>query len=70
MSLDKGKENIQYKIKGIKTKEQDMEKLLFTLGCYTGEPITIINTLASNMIIHIKDARYSIDIELAKAILI
>ncbi len=70
MTLDKGKRNTLYKVSGIEAKEQGMKEFLFTLGCYPGEQITIISHLASNMIIHVKDARYSIDTELAKAIVV
>jgi len=70
MTLDKGKRNTIYKVSEIQAKEQGMKEFLFTLGCYPGEQITIISHLASNIIIHIKDARYSIDEELARAIVV
>lgn len=57
-------------IKSIRTDDEEMKKFLFTLGCYEGEEVTLISTLADNYVIHIKGARYSIDTELAKAILI
>ena len=47
-----------------------MRDFLFTLGCFEGEKVTVISVLADNYIIHVKDARYSIDKELARAILI
>ncbi len=47
-----------------------MKDFLFTLGCYEGEEITVISILSDNYIIHVKGARYSIDKELARAILI
>lgn len=59
-----------YNIKGIDSHENGMEEFLFTLGCYEGEQITVISILSDNYIIHIKNARYSIDADLAKAILI
>lgn len=62
--------NQPYEIKGIDAYENGMENFLFTLGCYEGEKITIISISTDNYIIHIKDARYSIDVDLAKAILI
>lgn len=62
--------NRPYTIKEIKTDEKTMKDFLFSLGCFEGEKITIISVLADNYVIHIKDARYSIDKELAKAILI
>lgn len=47
---------------------QEMKNFLFTLGCYAGETITLISILSENYVINIKDARYSIDKDLAKAI--
>jgi len=57
-----------YMIQGIKASDQDLIDFLFTLGCYEGEEITVISILAENFVINIKDARYSIDRELAEAI--
>lgn len=62
--------NFPYIIKGINTHEKDMKEFLFTLGCYEGEKVTVISVLAENYVINMKDARYSIDQDLAKAILI
>ena len=57
-----------YMIQEIKASDQDLIDFLFTLGCYEGEEITVISILAENFVINIKDARYSIDRELAEAI--
>ena len=62
--------NIPYIIKGINAREEGMKEFLFTLGCYEGEKVTVISVLAQNIVIHVKDARYSIDEDLARAILI
>jgi len=62
--------NRPYVIRGIDTDDRSVKDFLFTLGCYEGEKVTVISVLADNYIIHVKDARYSIDRELAKAILI
>lgn len=70
MALSKGNVNTTYIINQIKTNQEDMRDFLFTLGCYPGEEITIISKLAGNYIINIKDARYSMDEELANAIFI
>lgn len=56
-----------YRIKAVEA-EDDMKNFLFTLGCYPGEEITLISKLADNYVINIKDARYGIDKELARAI--
>lgn len=60
--------NKTYKVDKIEVDRDDIRNFLFSLGCYPGEEITIISKLASNYIINVKDARYSIDRELAKAI--
>ncbi len=70
MSLARGKLNTPYTVNSVNTEHEDIRKFLFTLGCYPGEKVTIISKLASNYIINIKDARYSIDEDLAKAIII
>jgi len=70
MALSKGKVNTTYIIEKIKTRQEDLRDFLFTLGCYPGEEVTIISLLAGNYIVSIKDARYSIDEELASAILV
>lgn len=57
-----------YEIKAIKTDDKEMKNFLFSLGCFEGESITVISVLADNYIINIKDARYSIDTDLARAI--
>ena len=62
--------NKTYEIKEIRTSQEALEDFLFTLGCYKGEKITLINILSDNYVIVVKDARYSIDEVLAKAIII
>ena len=62
--------NQQYIIKEVKTDDTEIKDFLLTLGCYEGEVVTVISVLAENYIINVKDARYSIDKELAKVIII
>lgn len=62
--------NKPYVIKKIQTNQEDLKNFLFTLGCYEGEKITLISVLSDTFTIVIKDARYSIDRELAEAIII
>lgn len=69
MPLANGKLNTPYTVNHVNTAQEDIRKFLFTLGCYPGEKVTIISKLASNYIVNIKDARYSIDEDLAKAII-
>ncbi len=60
----------EYIIKEIQTVDEEIKNFLFTLGCFKGEPVTVISRLAENFVISVKDARYSIDADLAKAIII
>jgi len=70
MALAKGKLNTTYTVQSVNTDQEDLREFLFTLGCYPGEKVTIISKLASNYIVNIKDARYSIDEDLANAIMV
>ncbi|MGL5354696.1 MAG: FeoA family protein [Clostridium sp.] len=67
-NLSKGKVNRKYNITEISSSDSELDKFLFSLGCYEGETITLISILGENYVINIKDARYSIDKELAAAI--
>ncbi len=67
-NLAQGDIDVDYIIKGINTEDLEMKDFLFTLGCYEGERVTIISRLSDNYVISVKDARYSIDTELAEAI--
>ena len=66
-SADTGKE---YIVSDIATDDEEMRKFLFSLGCYSGEPVTVVSRRKKNCVISIKDARYNIDSELAEAIII
>lgn len=70
MNLLQAEEEKEYVVKGIVTDDEEMDAFLFSLGCYSGEPITVISHLKGGCIVSIKDARYTIDNELAEAIAI
>lgn len=70
MSLDEAVLGTEYIIKDISTNDEEMKSFLFSLGCYSGEPITVVSRKKNNCVVSIKDGRYNIDIDLAKAILI
>jgi ferrous iron transport protein A len=70
MNLAEGRLNTEYTIKDIKTNDEELKSFLFTLGCYEGESVTVLSVLAENYVITVKDARYSIDSDLAEAIMI
>lgn len=60
--------NREYTIEAITTDNDEMRDFLFTLGCYEGEKITLLSILSDQYVIVIKDARYSINKELAECI--
>ena len=68
MTLTEAIEEKEYIIKSINTDDEELDAFLFSLGCYSGEPITVISHLKGGCIVSIKDGRYSIDKQLAKAI--
>ena len=60
----------EYIIREISTDDEELNAFLFSLGCYSGEPITVISHLRGGCVVSIKDARYNIDNQLASAIII
>lgn len=70
MTLLDAQEGKEYIIQGIKTDDEELDSFLFSLGCYSGEPITVVARKRSNCVVAIKDGRYNIDNQLAEAILI
>ena len=60
----------EYVIKKIATEDEELNSFLFSLGCYSGEPITVIAKRKGGCVVAIKDARYNIDNDLAKAIVV
>lgn len=70
MTLKSAIEGTEYIIKSVRTEDEELNRFLFSLGCYEGEPVTVIRHLKGGCIIVVKDARYTIDNELANAIFI
>ena len=60
----------EYLVRAIETDDEELDAFLFSLGCYSGEPITVISRKRNSCVVAIKDGRYNIDRQLAKAILI
>ena len=58
----------EYIIDKIETDDRELDAFLFSLGCYSGEPITVVARRRSGLTVSVKDGRYSIDLQLAKAI--
>lgn len=70
MSLAKAQIGREYIIKEVKTNDEELKNFLFTLGCYEGETVTVLSVLSETYAISVKDARYSIDKDLAEAIFV
>lgn len=70
MTLKEAQEGTEYRIRKIETEDDELNAFLFSLGCYAGEPITVVSHLKGGCIVSIKDGRYNIDNALAQAILI
>ena len=67
MNLLDAKEGEEYIVKDITADDEELTAFLFSLGCYSGEPITVVSHLKGG-VVSIKDGRYNIDTDLAKAI--
>ncbi len=70
MNLTEAQVGREYIIREISTEDDELNAFLFSLGCYSGEPITVISHKRKISIVSIKDARYSIDNQLARAIIV
>ena len=58
----------EYIVKDIAADDEELKSFLFSLGCYSGEPISVISQVKGGCVVSIKNARYNIDNDLAKAI--
>ena len=70
MNLSVAEIGKEYIISRIETDDEELNTFLFSLGCYSGEKVTIITRRKSGCIIALKDARYNIDMQLAKVIFV
>lgn len=70
MNLSEAIEGKEYIIRQIETDDEELDSFLFSLGCYSGETITVVSHLKGGCIVSIKDGRYNIDKQLAEAIII
>ena len=68
MKLEHALEGKEYIIQSINTDDEELNAFLFSLGCYAGEPITVVSRLKGGCVVSIKDGRYNIDNQLAAAI--
>ena len=70
MNLTQATVGQEYLVKDIFTDDEELNEFLFTLGCYSGEPITVVSHLHKGYVIWVKDGRYNIDESLAQAIIV
>ncbi len=68
MNLTNAKAGTEYIVSSVKTNDEELDAFLFSLGCYSGEPVTVISHTTGGCVVAIKDGRYSIDSRLARAI--
>ena len=70
MTLKNAQEGKEYIIQQIETDDEELNAFLFSLGCYRGEPITVVSHLKNSCVVSVKDGRYNIDHQLAEAIVV
>jgi len=70
VNLREAQEGKEYLIRSITTEDEELDAFLFSLGCYSGEKITVVRHLKGGCIVAIKDGRYNIDNQLAEAIIV
>ncbi len=70
MNLRKAEEGREYIISQINTNDEELNAFLFSLGCYSGQSISVIAKRKAGLTVSVKDGRYSIDNCLAEAILV
>lgn len=68
MKLTEAAEGMEYVVNSIDTNDEELNAFLFSLGCYSGEPITVVSRKRGGMVVSIKDGRYNIDSQLSDAI--
>lgn len=70
MTLLDAQLGMEYTVRSVETDDEELDAFLFSLGCYSGEPVTVISRRKNGCVIAVKDGRYNIDNQLAEAILI
>ena len=70
MNLSVAEEGKEYTVKRIENDDEDLNAFLFSLGCYSGEPVTVVSRRKGGCTVSIKDGRYNIDNQLAEAIIV
>ncbi len=68
MTLAEAQVGEEYIVKDVVTGDEEVDAFLFSLGCYSGEPITVVSRMKAGLVVSIKDGRYTFDHELAEMI--
>ena len=61
MNLRDAEEGKEYIVQAIDVDDDELISFLFSLGCYSGEPVTVISHRKSGSVVSIKDSRYNLD---------
>ena len=69
-SLKNAQVGVEYIIRSIETEDEELDAFLFSLGCYSGELVTVVSRRRGSCVISVKDGRYNIDEQLADAIIL
>lgn len=68
MTLNEADVGTEYRVRNISAEDEEMVSFLFSLGCYSGEPITVVSRKRGGLVVSIKDGRYNMDKELSSTI--
>lgn len=68
MTLNDADIGMEYRVRNINAEDNEMVSFLFSLGCYSGEPITVVSKKRSGVVVSIKDGRYNMDKDLSSVI--
>ena len=70
MNLTVAEVGKEYIVQRVETEDEELNSFLFSLGCYSGEPITVVSRRKKSCVVSVKDSRYNIDSQLAEAIIV
>ncbi len=68
MNLLQAVEGKEYIVSAVQTEDEELDSFLFSLGCFSGEPITVVSRRRGGCTVAIRDGRYNIDNQLAEFI--
>lgn len=68
MKLSQAENERDYIVRDILTDDEELKSFLFSLGCYSGEVVSVVTKKSHSLTISIKDARYNVDMDFADAL--